>query len=206
VSPVVAPVLSPVSAETMGLVVPPVVVSTSGPAPEPTPPDLKSKIVSLLDEFSTFSFSPIDRTGVNGSLESISHAVLAQEKGLCGEQSIAFMHVLGEDNITTRYVAVWGISGFGVSCYASHALVEAWYDDAWHLFDPTFSLYFIDIDGHVLSMDELLAKKFSNPACIGDAAKGSELLGYVQSHFAITYGWEELYTLTSFMKRGGYNY
>jgi hypothetical protein len=70
--------------------------------------------------------------------------------GLCGTRSVLMIKALQRFAINAQVLNIYDY-GFGHSC------VEAYYDDAWHYFDPTYGGYFVGEDGHVLSWDEIAA-------------------------------------------------
>lgn len=74
----------------------------------------------------------------------------------CGGFAMTFSDLVRVAGIPARYVGVFGLPNAG-----SHALAEAYYDGAWHLFDATFAVIFYsrptyDGKGKVLSTKEIL--------------------------------------------------
>lgn len=181
----------------------PVVGTTSGievdPYASPTN-DPQGDAIALLDQFKSFKLEPCDWTASKG--EDPCGAVFEQQRGICGDRANAFVCRYIRYGWQARYIGIWGVSGFGRTCYASHALVEVYYDNGWHLIDPTYGGYFTNGQAStaILSMDDVLKNKYSPALKWNGAGSGLELLGFIQAHFAITYGWEEYEKIVSFMR------
>ncbi|MGD9603292.1 MAG: transglutaminase family protein [Gammaproteobacteria bacterium] len=78
----------------------------------------------------------------------------------CGGFAMAFSDLVRLLGVPARYLGAFGFSdpSYGVG---SHALVEVFYDGSWHLFDPTFGVFFYsratyDGQGRILSARELV--------------------------------------------------
>lgn len=74
---------------------------------------------------------------------------------ICGGVSYVFRILLRTLNVPTRYVGM-----FYAPKQGGHVLAEVYYDDSWHLFDPTFGVFVYsqpsyDKNGYILSMEEL---------------------------------------------------
>ncbi len=63
---------------------------------------------------------------------------------ICSQSSFLLMHMALREGIKARHV---GLNG--------HVLMEAWYDDDWHVFDPDAEVVPRDDDGLVLSVEDL---------------------------------------------------
>lgn len=209
VSQISALTLNPVTESTSGPTTPPPVITpTSGPTTPPDPStsptkDPKEDALLLLSEFSTFKLADADWS--TWKQEDPCGPVFEQKQGICGDRALAFICRYMQWGWKCRYVAIWGISGFGVNCYASHANVEVWYDNKMHWMDPTYGVYFyLDEDpDNILSMYEILKNKDS-PHLKGVGWKPEYIisdLGYIKSHNAITYGNKEYKEITTFMRR-----
>lgn len=80
---------------------------------------------------------------------------------LCDQSSYLLLRLAQEQGIRSRHV---GLDG--------HVVMEAWYDDEWHMFDPDLEVAPKDNSGRVLSVDEL-------------AREPERLKAYYGSHDAI---------------------
>ncbi len=83
--------------------------------------------------------------------------ILTEGHAICGGMSISFQALVRMTGIPARYIGI-----FGVVHQGSHALAEVYYDDQWHLFDPTYGLLFYsnpayDQMGHIASFAEVLS-------------------------------------------------
>jgi len=81
------------------------------------------------------------------------------QRASCGGFGNVFADLTRTACIPARYFGLFGLINAG-----SHALAEAYYDNSWHLFDPTFGLFFYsnsdyDRQGHVLSGREIVSSK-----------------------------------------------
>jgi hypothetical protein len=81
--------------------------------------------------------------------------ILQDGYAICGGRSVVFQTLARMVAVPARYVGIFGMSG------GSHAMAEAYYDGQWHLFDPTYGVFFYstsryDGSGRVLSLQELL--------------------------------------------------
>ncbi len=63
---------------------------------------------------------------------------------ICSQSSYLLMQLALKNNIRARHV---GLNG--------HVVMEAWYDDDWHLFDPDAEVVPKDASGNILSVEEL---------------------------------------------------
>jgi len=63
---------------------------------------------------------------------------------LCSEQSYLLQILAESQGIRTRSVGLYG-----------HVVMEAWYDNDWHLFDPDLEVVPLLADNRILSLDEL---------------------------------------------------
>lgn len=63
---------------------------------------------------------------------------------LCGQSSYVLLTLAQEHGIRVRHVGLFG-----------HVVMEAWYDDDWHLFDPDLEVVPRDSNGGVLSVQKL---------------------------------------------------
>ena len=75
--------------------------------------------------------------------------------GICGAKSIVFRVLTRRINVPSRYVGIYYSTYQG-----GHDLVEVYYKNSWHLFDPTFAVFIYsnplyDNMGNILSMAEL---------------------------------------------------
>ena len=66
--------------------------------------------------------------------------------GICSDFARAMAIGLTRQNVRARIVHIGGV----------HAVTEVWYDEAWHMFDPSEGVYFVDVAGTILSVDQLL--------------------------------------------------
>ncbi|GJM21690.1 MAG: hypothetical protein DHS20C15_16050 [Planctomycetota bacterium] len=67
--------------------------------------------------------------------------------GLCDDAANAFAHLARAAGLEAR---VWGLGG--------HVVAEAFFDDAWHLFDPDHEVYYRDASGEILGVEDLVAR------------------------------------------------
>lgn len=82
--------------------------------------------------------------------------IIQGQRSSCGGFAEVFADMSRILGVPARYLGLFGLPGA-----ASHALVESYYDGQWHLFDPTFGVFFYsremhDSTGHVLSANEIL--------------------------------------------------
>ena len=83
---------------------------------------------------------------------------------VCGGMSWAFRVLCRMVGLPSRYVGQWNIPSMG-----GHTICEAFYAGKWHLFDPTFGVFFystahFDTPGEVVSYHDLLAHPRKWPA------------------------------------------
>ncbi len=102
--------------------------------------------------------------GVNSNFSHIRQPAVVLEKGysaLCGEQAYLLQTLAESNGIRTRAV---GLNG--------HVVMEAWYDNNWHLYDPDLEAIPLLESQLILSLDELA----KSPELINKyyAGKGSE--------------------------------
>ncbi|KAA3646374.1 MAG: transglutaminase domain-containing protein [Chloroflexi bacterium] len=81
--------------------------------------------------------------------------ILQDGYAICGGMSVSFTSLLQLANLPTRYIGL-----FGLPYQGSHAVAEVYYDDKWHMFDPTFGLFYYssaeyDQSGEIASLEEL---------------------------------------------------
>jgi len=106
----------------------------------------------------------------------------------CGGRSVGFRSLVQMAGIPARIVNIYGLLNQG-----AHTLVEVYYADQWHLFDPTFALFLYseeeyNYSGHIASLHELLDTsmdgwyffKVVDKPWSGDAA-ATRLLGVVRA-------------------------
>lgn len=84
--------------------------------------------------------------------------VIEDELCSCGGFSHVFCELARLAGVPARYLGTYGILDVG-----SHALAEAYYDGAWHLYDATFGVFFYsnksyDGKGHILSGHEIVTQ------------------------------------------------
>ena len=72
--------------------------------------------------------------------------------GSCGIRSYIMMEIMFYLNIPAREIQFWHIDGNPFS----HVACEIYYNDSWHYFDPTWGLYFRDLNDNILSLEEIL--------------------------------------------------
>ncbi|HMB22574.1 MAG TPA: transglutaminase-like domain-containing protein [Anaerolineales bacterium] len=75
---------------------------------------------------------------------------------LCGGKSISFQTLARMTGIPARMVNMYGLVNQG-----GHTMVEVYYDDQWHLYDPSFGLVFYSEPeysgtGRIASLEELI--------------------------------------------------
>ena len=85
---------------------------------------------------------------------------------LCGTQAYVLQNLAESYGIPTRRV---GMNG--------HVVMEAWYENDWHLYDPDLEVIPITADQKILSLDELAR----SPELVGRYYKGSGSKEYVDS-------------------------
>lgn len=64
--------------------------------------------------------------------------------GLCSQASYILLTLAEKNSIPARHVAIKG----------THVIMEAWYDGAWHMYDPDFEVK-PTVNGNVLSVEKL---------------------------------------------------
>jgi len=87
---------------------------------------------------------------------SLATEFLKDGYGDCGGMSIVFRTLARKVDLPTRFIYLFGVVDQG-----NHTLVEVYYDGQWHLFDPTFGLFFYsepeyNQNGKVPALKELL--------------------------------------------------
>ncbi|MBL8150335.1 MAG: hypothetical protein JNN15_10465 [Blastocatellia bacterium] len=79
---------------------------------------------------------------------------------ICGGMSYIFIMLCRKADLATRYVGTSYLPSI-----SSHAMAEVYYDNKWHLFDPTFGVFFYSQadyrKGSILSFQELISKNQS---------------------------------------------
>lgn len=87
----------------------------------------------------------------------------SSRSGLCGHRSAVFVRMLGYLNIPARRFNVYNYPFPGTG----HSCAQAYYDNQWHYFDPTYAGYFMK-KGKVLSFREIQeeAKKQKHLDCL----------------------------------------
>ncbi len=98
---------------------------------------------------SSIKIGPVNRYMTSGGY-------LVKGQASCGGFAMAFSDLVRSLKIPARYLGVFGFPQAG-----SHALAEAYYDGAWHMYDATFAIFFYsrpeyDGTGHVLSAKEIM--------------------------------------------------
>jgi hypothetical protein len=99
---------------------------------------------------------------------------------LCGQSSYLLLRLAREHGIRARHV---GLDG--------HVVMEAWYEDDWHLFDPDLEIVPRDGRGEILSVEKLA----QNPALLrgyygdhqGEQASMVEILGSRENNTYMSY-------------------
>jgi hypothetical protein len=81
--------------------------------------------------------------------------ILKDGYAFCSGMSISHQALMQQAGIPARYISL-----FGLPTQGGHNLVEVYYDGDWHLFDPTFGLFFysspdFDQSGQIPSLHEL---------------------------------------------------
>ena len=123
--------------------------------------------------------------------------MLEQGKALCAGRVILMRHMLKK--YKTRYVGMFGLSGFGVPCYAGHSMCEIWWDNKWHLFDPSYGVYWTN-GGDILSMQDLLR---GSPYTMvgGNSDIEQQMQGFLDKHLMVVYGEDERQQAQKMMSR-----
>jgi hypothetical protein len=88
--------------------------------------------------------------------------ILTEGHAICGGMSISFQTLARMSGLPARYIGIFGVVERG-----SHALAEVYYDGQWHLYDPTYGLFFYSESdynqaGHIASLAEVLATATEN--------------------------------------------
>ena len=84
---------------------------------------------------------------------------LANGVSSCGGYALVYCELARAAGIPARYVGFFGIPEAG-----SHALAEVYYEGQWHLFDPTFGVFFYSLgaydgSGSILSAEEIVTRR-----------------------------------------------
>jgi hypothetical protein len=211
-SPTTHPDLQPVN------VMPPSAeVATSGPTPPPVGEDTTGPIATEFDpqQFAidtmnyimTFEMARPDKIDKSPyDYDAMANDCLSQKKGICGDRAIAMIMTMRRNNpsLPARIVGIFGLSGFGVECHASHACMEVYYSGSWHFFDPTFGVYFTSASGRVIPFDEVIKNAYTPEILTrgyGPASNRSLIVGFAQSHYGLVYGEEEYKEFTKYLFR-----
>lgn len=86
-------------------------------------------------------------------------ATLRKAVGSCGTYAMVMCELARVAGMPARFIGLFGIPSIG-----SHALAEIYHDGAWHLYDPTFGVFFYsrpkwDGTGHVLSAQDIIVSR-----------------------------------------------
>jgi hypothetical protein len=81
--------------------------------------------------------------------------IIQEGHAICGGKVISYSALSRKVGLPTRIVNMFGLVNQG-----GHSVIEVYYDNAWHLVDPTYGIFFYsqpdhDSNGHILSMKEL---------------------------------------------------
>lgn len=99
-------------------------------------------------------------TGAYGYLEikglplpdGTANSSLGTQAGICGGATRAFAAIMQQLGYQVQSVQFYWNLANGTA--DNHIAVEAYYDNAWHYFDPTFGLYWTGNSGSVLSITD----------------------------------------------------
>jgi Transglutaminase-like superfamily len=187
-----------------GGVIPPVEVDTSGPVPPPVvePLTTEEEAMAIVIDMESYELAPATISNRRDRVV-IAQETIQQRRGVCGERAYAMLYLLEQKSIPCRYVGIFGLSAFGVDCYASHATVEVFYDGAWHWYDPTYGVWFTK-NGVVMSFAQLCSNAYDGNLINrgrGDLDDLRDLIGFFQNHGAVTYGYDELAWMGRFLSR-----
>lgn len=80
-----------------------------------------------------------------------ANAALAAQAGICGQAAVAFGDIVSRLGFEARSVQFF----YDDPTPDDHVAVEVLYDGGWHLFDPTFGLFWADAGGNVLSIADV---------------------------------------------------
>lgn len=78
-------------------------------------------------------------------------AILRDGHAICAGMSRVFCALCRVSGLPCRDVSLFGLRDMG-----SHVMAEVYYDDAWHLFDPTFGLFFLAEDRRLCTLHDMI--------------------------------------------------
>jgi hypothetical protein len=83
-----------------------------------------------------------------GAIREPGNLLKHGSSAFCSDSSYVLMRLALEAGIRPRHVGLYG-----------HVVMEAWYDDAWHMYDPDFEVVASDRSGAILSVAALSRDK-----------------------------------------------
>lgn len=101
----------------------------------------------------------------DGRLPATPGEALEMGAGLCGHQTQVFASLVRSLGLETRQV------GFAFTTDAgdeTHAAVEVVVNGSWRFIDITWGSYWLDADGELLSLDEVLALEYRDAARVSN--------------------------------------
>lgn len=127
--------------------------------PRDSPHEKTVKFMAYITD--NFEFAPL---GISGS--AYPHRILEEKKGLCGDYAIMLSAFLATQGIKTRIIGIYNYAN------SAHAAVGVYYNDSWHMYDPTYNAYWVDANGDVLSFYDLQSGWVYNATVVmGDNTK-----------------------------------
>jgi hypothetical protein len=107
-----------------------------------TPHEKTMKYMGYMN--TTFTFGPHDFDGM-----AYPHKILQNKKGQCGDYAIMLSAFLATQGIPTRIVGMYNYHN------SAHVVVGVYYDELWHMYDPTYMAYWVDENNTILSFYDL---------------------------------------------------
>jgi hypothetical protein len=111
-----------------------------------------------------------------GRIWSVELLTSGGHSGFCDQVSYVLLQLALDSGIRARHVNLYG-----------HVVTEAWYGDAWHLFDPDFEVVPTDPTGRVLSVEDLSRPKRARQFYKGPKQGAAALIESTQDNTFVSY-------------------
>jgi hypothetical protein len=113
-----------------------------------------------------------------------AHMVSQGYSLFCDQSSYLLLHLARAHGIKARHVGLQG-----------HVVMEAWYDDDWHLYDPDLEAIPVNAEGKVLSLDALaqdpaLVERYYGPHEAQDLIRNRENHLYMSTPEGARFEWK----------------
>lgn len=125
----------------------------AGSDPRPTGElDALSAMNYVVGHVSTAEYGYLEITG--GTLpDPTTDSILGSHAGICGQATIAFAGIMSQLGLQVRSAQFYFDAPGSVP--DSHIAVEVYYAGGWHFYDPTFGVYWTDVNGGAMSITDV---------------------------------------------------